>query len=1350
MKKITLALLVLLTALASNSQSIVPRGTPTNTMQDYRLDVKNNLVVPRYLDTATANLTANKGLDSSGAIIKTYNPDAIWVRQSNPKRWFNLTGLSSGGTLATVATTGAYSDLIGKPTIPAAQVQSDWNATSGLGVILNKPISTNVAMTVATLRTTTTTTNTVYDLLDHGGGQVQDLGLNDGSYVDDDGMTFISGNAHTLKRVVSTNEVTPEYWRAKVDDGLSDTAAFGKMTRYCLYNGAAINISAKGIYNFDGSWIIPGSPLTGLGINIHSTHEAVLKFGHLASGIAVQYGTPNSNTLNGVVDDLHVEADSTVDGFVVSSHAPYSASFNTFNNLFLYGVKDGVHFDGLSSNTSSNYQLTFNNLRVQKFWGHAIHNTGAMITFNHGFAVMPYGNGLPARAGTGANSLAVYDLSSASTYNGIRTEDQWVLNGAFTRVSGQSTIEYIVKDVQNSEAGSTAMRIAGANVTVDGFDFITVPNNIVNEFMQVYSPGVSLKNIVYNNPGNDPRYIITYPILPSNTSSGVMENVNVKTVYPVNHPAFADGVKNWSFVNVLGLGDTVFARIKNLEMSALVETDPSFVNAAKLSGAGQTISAFTTINDFKVATSSEMRGINYDFQNHYNSHPTLGYVAYNTLDVPTGTRSLDYITKVNANYRGPITSSSAWSIDSAVTLTTGGVSPVARLKETHIDGNNGGLNLQYKALGTFKNGLTLDYNGDIRGTTLEFVLNVQKFGAFPNDGVDDAAAFDAAVAAAKTYVGSPTIVIPAGRYNFSHRLIIDGFAWNDSHGYATWTGIKVRGDGGTSSVLDFSASTNGGLFYGSGATNTLNGGISNISIIGNANIDGLTVISTAPYTTRNNHFDNLYITQVRDGYRDSAGTSFTSSNHDNFVSKTVIEGYSRYGIHQAGAYNTISGCFIVHPNGSGAKTLAILEEGQGNTYNEPTFEDQFWLRGYDNAFNNFKMEKVIKTVGFDQFFGQAFQLDGVNDKLLGGKINDVENTIISAMGYVVGTNTNISNIQYRNEESVSNHILPNPIIFENASSGVLDNVITNTTNKLDKPGYYERATLNWSMTNIDGENGLFNKAVNEIRVEAPPTTGTWAAGVKAINKTPLIGEPTGWVRSIVGVDSTWKPYGGVGSMITGVNDYVPKLDGTNSLINSHLYTPSGATYDRSGHFQLDVPLASYPQITFGSGGPLLFSGTDSLLHYFKNPTYDVNSHIIPIYNFNGTLPTQPALSLDNAVPLSQLKDSLAGYHRLTDSTPFHIGEYLTGNGTLATPLNVDISKVLQTGTLSFTGDGVTTSFTIILDIVGMSPASTILVTASNSVGAAIDYIDVSTESITIYYLTAPTSGVKNLKYLIKP
>jgi len=46
----------------------------------------------------------------------------------------DISGLSS------VATSGAYSSLSGLPVIPAAQVNSDWAAVSGVSQILNKPV----------------------------------------------------------------------------------------------------------------------------------------------------------------------------------------------------------------------------------------------------------------------------------------------------------------------------------------------------------------------------------------------------------------------------------------------------------------------------------------------------------------------------------------------------------------------------------------------------------------------------------------------------------------------------------------------------------------------------------------------------------------------------------------------------------------------------------------------------------------------------------------------------------------------------------------------------------------------------------------------------------------------------------------------------------------------------------------------------------------------------------------------------------------------------------------------------------------------------------------------------------
>jgi hypothetical protein len=60
-------------------------------------------------------------------------------------------GAIATGSLATVASTGSYTDLTNKPTIPADQVQSDWNAVMGLGAILNKPtIPTDYTLPAAT------------------------------------------------------------------------------------------------------------------------------------------------------------------------------------------------------------------------------------------------------------------------------------------------------------------------------------------------------------------------------------------------------------------------------------------------------------------------------------------------------------------------------------------------------------------------------------------------------------------------------------------------------------------------------------------------------------------------------------------------------------------------------------------------------------------------------------------------------------------------------------------------------------------------------------------------------------------------------------------------------------------------------------------------------------------------------------------------------------------------------------------------------------------------------------------------------------------------------------------------
>lgn len=98
-----------------------------------------------------------------------------------------LANYALSSSLATVATSGSYNDLTDKPTIPAAQIQSDWNqttttakdyiknkptipaaqvqsnwnATSGMGVILNKPTKVSAFTNDANYVTSSSLTTTL-------------------------------------------------------------------------------------------------------------------------------------------------------------------------------------------------------------------------------------------------------------------------------------------------------------------------------------------------------------------------------------------------------------------------------------------------------------------------------------------------------------------------------------------------------------------------------------------------------------------------------------------------------------------------------------------------------------------------------------------------------------------------------------------------------------------------------------------------------------------------------------------------------------------------------------------------------------------------------------------------------------------------------------------------------------------------------------------------------------------------------------------------------------------------------------------------------------------------------------
>lgn len=107
-------------------------------------DLSNKPTIPtvdQVYDSASAN--AQSGVAVAGAISGKQDTisDLETIRS----------GAAAGATavqpsqLATVATSGSYNDLSNKPSIPAAQVNSDWNASSGVAEILNKPTLATVA-----------------------------------------------------------------------------------------------------------------------------------------------------------------------------------------------------------------------------------------------------------------------------------------------------------------------------------------------------------------------------------------------------------------------------------------------------------------------------------------------------------------------------------------------------------------------------------------------------------------------------------------------------------------------------------------------------------------------------------------------------------------------------------------------------------------------------------------------------------------------------------------------------------------------------------------------------------------------------------------------------------------------------------------------------------------------------------------------------------------------------------------------------------------------------------------------------------------------------------------------------
>ena len=114
----------------SNKPTIPTVNNATLTIQ------KNGTTVKTFTANASSNVTANITVPTKTSDLTN---DSGFL---DSVAWGDVTGKP---TFATVATSGSYNDLSNKPTIPAAQVNSDWDAVSGVAQILNKPTLATVA-----------------------------------------------------------------------------------------------------------------------------------------------------------------------------------------------------------------------------------------------------------------------------------------------------------------------------------------------------------------------------------------------------------------------------------------------------------------------------------------------------------------------------------------------------------------------------------------------------------------------------------------------------------------------------------------------------------------------------------------------------------------------------------------------------------------------------------------------------------------------------------------------------------------------------------------------------------------------------------------------------------------------------------------------------------------------------------------------------------------------------------------------------------------------------------------------------------------------------------------------------
>lgn len=261
--------------------------------------------------------------------------------------------------LKTVAFSGSYTDLTNTPTIPAAQVNSDWNASSGVAKILNKPSS--------------------YTPSSHKHGNIQNGGTLQTTDVD-----IANGD----KLVVTDSSNSAKIARTSVAfDGTTTTQALSKkgtFETFSKFSGSYTDLTNQPQIN--GNTLTGNKTTSDLGINatnvmmsdgVTSVEDALGNYKVIKSIIA-----DGVKTYQQILNELYSYSD---DGMIlmISSSKHYQLNKKQYFNVMENG--DGVFKYNsivLDANNSTYYRQP---------WGSTVSNyTNSVVTQGFGIKLIKY------------------------------------------------------------------------------------------------------------------------------------------------------------------------------------------------------------------------------------------------------------------------------------------------------------------------------------------------------------------------------------------------------------------------------------------------------------------------------------------------------------------------------------------------------------------------------------------------------------------------------------------------------------------------------------------------------------------------------------------------------------------------------------------------------------------------------------------------------------------------------------------------------------------------------------------------------------------------------------------------